>query len=49
MRKFFTLLWLLFPVGVVYYHFNEGQTQLAREQARAIRDTVAGVRPGKGN
>ena len=34
MRKFFTLLWLLFPVGVVYYHFNEGQVQLAREQAR---------------
>ena len=34
MRKFFTLLWLLFPVGVVYYHFNEGQSQLAREQAR---------------
>jgi hypothetical protein len=34
MRKFCTLLWLLFPVGVVYYHFNEGQTQLAREQAR---------------
>jgi hypothetical protein len=34
MRKFFTLLWLLFPVAVVYYHFNEGQTQLAREQAR---------------
>ena len=34
MRKFFTLLWLLFPVGVVYYHFNEGQDQLAREQAR---------------
>jgi predicted negative regulator of RcsB-dependent stress response len=34
MRKFFTLLWLLFPVGVVYYHFNEGQTQLAREAAR---------------
>jgi hypothetical protein len=34
MRKFFTLLWLLFPVGVVYYHFNEGQTQMAREKAR---------------
>ena len=34
MRKFFTLLWLLCPVGVVYYHFNEGQAQLAREQAR---------------
>lgn len=34
MRKGFTLLWLLFPVGVVYYHFNAGQAQLAREQAR---------------
>ena len=34
MRKFLTLLWLLFPVGVVYYHFNEGQAQLAREKAR---------------
>jgi len=34
MRKFFTLLWLLFPVAVLYYHFNQGQTQLAREQAR---------------
>jgi hypothetical protein len=34
MRKFFTLLWLLFPVGVVYYHFNEGQAQMAREKAR---------------
>ena len=34
MRKWFTLLWLLFPVGVVYYHFNEGQAQLARERAR---------------
>lgn len=34
MRKFLTLLWLLFPVGVVYYHFNAGQAQLAREKAR---------------
>ena len=34
MRKFFTLLWLLCPVGVIYYHFNEGQAQLAREAAR---------------
>lgn len=34
MRKFFTLLWLLFPVAVLYYHFNEGQNQLAREKAR---------------
>jgi hypothetical protein len=34
MRKFFTLLWLLFPVGVLYYHFNEGPNQIAREKAR---------------
>lgn len=34
MRKFFTLLWLLFPVAVLYYHFNEGQNQVAREKAR---------------
>lgn len=34
MRKFLTLLWLLFPVGVLYYHFNEGQARLAREKAR---------------
>lgn len=34
MRKFFTLLWLLFPVAVIYYHFNQGQTQMARERAR---------------
>ncbi len=34
MRKFFTLLWLLFPVAVFYYHFNQGQIQIARENAR---------------
>ena len=34
MRKFFTLLWLLCPVAVLYYHFNEGQNQIAREKAR---------------
>jgi len=34
MRKFFTLLWLLFPVAVLYYHFNDGQYQIAREKAR---------------
>jgi hypothetical protein len=34
MRKFLTLLWLLFPVGVIYYHFNQGQAQMAREKAR---------------
>jgi hypothetical protein len=30
MRKFFTLLWLLCPVAALYYHFNEGQNELAR-------------------
>jgi len=34
MRKFFTLLWLLFPVAVLTYHFNEGPRQMAREKAR---------------
>ena len=42
MRKVFTLLWLLFPVGVLYYHFNQGQVQVAREKAHvhvvAIRE-----------
>lgn len=42
MRKFFTLLWLLCPVAALYYHFNEGQDQLARVKARkhveAIRE-----------
>lgn len=34
MRKFFTLLWLLCPVAAVYYHFNAGQDQLIRIEAR---------------
>lgn len=33
MRKFLTLLWLLFPVAVLYYHFNEGQKEVARARA----------------
>ncbi len=41
MRKFFTLLWLLSPVAVLYYHFNEGQNQILREKAR---DHVAAIR-----
>lgn len=41
MRKFFTLLWLLFPVAVLYYHFNQGQVQVARERAH---DHVARIR-----
>jgi hypothetical protein len=47
MRKFFTLLWLLFPVAVVYYHFNEGQTQLAREQARDHLLRIRGLEQAK--
>ena len=49
MRKFFTLLWLLFPVAVLYYHFNEGQNQIAREKARvhvaAIRELEQAKEP----
>ena len=41
MRKVFTLLWLLFPVAVLYYHFNQGQVQVAREKAH---DHVAKIR-----
>jgi hypothetical protein len=33
MRKALTLLWLLFPVGVLAFHFNYGQTYVKREQA----------------
>ena len=40
MRKCLTLLWLLFPVGVLFYHFNEGQQDVAREQARAHLSTI---------
>ena len=32
-RKSLILLWMLFPVGVATYHFNEGPKQLARERA----------------
>ena len=49
MRKFFTLLWLLFPVAVLYYHFNEGQNQMLREKARvhvaAIRELEKSKEP----
>jgi hypothetical protein len=49
MRKFFTLLWLLFPVAVLYYHFNEGQNQITREKARrhveAIRELEKAKEP----
>jgi hypothetical protein len=34
-RKTLILLWMLFPVGVAAYHFNEGPRQMARERAYA--------------
>lgn len=38
-RKSLVLLWMLFPVGVAAYHFNEGPDQMARERARVkLRD-----------
>lgn len=49
MRKFFTLLWLLCPVAALYYHFTEGQNQIAREKARthveAIRELERAKEP----
>ncbi len=49
MRKLFTLLWLLFPVAVLYYHFNDGQNQILREKARnhvaAIRELEKAKEP----
>jgi hypothetical protein len=47
MRKFFTLLWLLFPVAVLYYHFNEGQNQMAREKARAHVERIHALEKAK--
>lgn len=34
-RKTLVLLWMLFPVGVAAYHFNEGPRQMARERAHS--------------
>lgn len=34
-RKTLVLLWMLFPVGVAAYHFNEGPKQMARERSYA--------------
>lgn len=34
MRKLFTLLWLLFPVPVLCYHFSAGENQMQRVKAR---------------
>lgn len=49
MRKFFTLLWLLCPVAVLYYHFTYGQDQNVREKARvhveAIRELETAKEP----
>jgi len=35
MKRTLVLLWMLFPVGVAAYHFNEGPKQMARERAHA--------------
>ncbi|MEJ6579896.1 MAG: hypothetical protein QNL33_15790 [Akkermansiaceae bacterium] len=49
MRKFFTLLWLLCPVAALYYHYNEGQDQLARMEAQKhvaeIRESEQAAEP----
>lgn len=34
-RKTLILMWMLFPVGVAAYHFNEGPKQMARQRAHA--------------
>jgi len=34
-RRALTLLWLLFPVGVLAFHFNYGDTYVQRERAAA--------------
>jgi len=47
MRKFFTLLWLLFPVAVLTYHFNEGPKQMARERARAHVERIEAMKAAK--
>jgi len=47
MRKFFTLLWLLFPVAVLTYHFNEGPREMAREQARIHAERIRAMERAK--
>ena len=48
-RKTLILLWMLFPVGVAAYHFNEGPRQMACERAhvqlREIRQLAAAAEP----
>ena len=47
MRKFFTLLWLLFPVAVLTYHFNAGPRQIAREKANAHVSNIRALEKAK--
>lgn len=47
MRKLFTLLWLLFPVAVLYYHFNDGQNQIAMEKAGAHAAKIRALEDAK--
>ena len=48
-KKTLDLLWMLFPVGVAAYHFNEGPRQMARERAHVqlleIRQLAAAKEP----
>ena len=47
MRKWFLLLWLLCPVAALYYHFNDGQDQLAREKARVRLEGIRALAAAK--
>lgn len=47
MRKFFTLLWLLFPVAVLTYHFNEGPRQMKLEKARVQAEQIRAMEQEK--
>ena len=47
MRKIFTLLWLLFPVAVLTYHFTEGPRQMKREKARAHAERIRAMEQAK--
>jgi hypothetical protein len=47
MRKFFTLLWLLFPVAVLTYHFNEGPRQMKRAEARTHVEQIRAMERAK--
>jgi hypothetical protein len=41
-KKWFVLVWLLVPVGLLSYHFGPGQRELAWREAAALRAEAAG-------